>query len=47
MKKHVIQTRLDQATTDKLKKMAAKEERTISALIRFILKNHLKRNNDA
>jgi len=47
MKKTVIQTRLDRTTTDELKKLAAKEERTISALIRFILKNHLKRNSDA
>ena len=46
MKTYVIQTRLDKETIDKLKRLAGKQERTISALIRFVLKNYLKRNKD-
>ena len=47
MKTYVIQTRLDKETIKKLKRLADKEERTVSALIRVVLKNYLKGNTDA
>ena len=47
MKTYVIQTRLDKETINKLKHLAAKQERTVSALIRFVLKSYLKENTDA
>lgn len=46
MKTQVIQTRLDNDIVEKLKRMAGKQERTVSALIRFVLKNYLKENAD-
>lgn len=46
MRTHVIQTRLDKETIKKLKHVANKQERTISALIRFVLKNYLQENNN-
>lgn len=47
MKTHVIQTRLDEETIKKLKQLASKQERTVSALTRFVLKNYLKESADA
>ena len=47
MKTYVIQTRLDKETIKRLKHLANKQERTISALIRFVLKNYLKENTNA
>lgn len=47
MKTHVIQTRLDKETIKGLKRLAGEQERTVSALIRFVLKNYLKENVDA
>ena len=47
MKTYVIQTRLDKETINKLRRLADKQERTISALIRFVLMNYLKENTNA
>lgn len=47
MKTYVIQTRLDKETIKKLKRLATKQERTVSALIRFVLKSYLKESANA
>lgn len=46
MKTYVIQTRLDKETIKRLKHLADNQERTVSALIRFVLKNYLKGNTN-
>ena len=46
MKTYVIQTRLDEEAVEKLRLLADKQERTVSALIRFVLKNYLKENQN-
>lgn len=43
MKTYVIQTRLEKETIEKLKRVSKNQGYTVSALIRFVLKNYLKR----
>ena len=45
MQKVLIATRLDKETIEELKKIADKKERTISDLIRIIIKQYIQQQN--
>lgn len=45
MQKVLTATRLDQETIDELKKIADKKERTVSDLIRIIIKQYIQQQN--